>query len=681
MMKLPFGLARPAAPAGFYPALTTLNRLLVLVFLAVAALFPNVAAAQDVPRVMIVMDGSGSMWGRISNRPKLKIAIQAVNRVMQRVPGDLEVGLMAYGHRSQGDCDDIQVLVRPAENTARKIRTALGGMQFQGKTPLAAALREAAERMDFRDRPVTVVMVTDGIESCRMNPCAVASELEAEGFDFTAHVIGFGLNAKQGALVSCIAKRTGGRYFPARNARALSAALTGAMFNAAPAASDPTVLSPSTPEPQAEAPAGIAPLAKAPSATAEYFRGAPVMMNVSLMPAGLVGIQAQPPAPQPFAATATAADCQMLCEGDLLCAAWSYAPPASGAAQCAVFDYATALDYVDTDPALGLVAGMKVGAVQLVRPYVPTAVPAPMIDAAPMPTADAAPVPQFDAAPSAPAVAVTVAPQETIAVDVRPFGAPDDLGVFWTATNMDDPEAVPIATDVPLIGAWQVALGAGEWVIEGAADGYIFEDFVTVSTSQTVFDIEAFATGDATNLDLDPDLDTAEDTADGEQMDAPPVSEPAAPEPSAPAAADTPAIVDGRWSGTLAAPDVSRCADGIVAGLDGARAEIGLPRDVVWGGAFDPTALNLGSDLASIAWVQTTPTEWQGQTPPFVIPGQPPFVRGVMTLTLAQFTPDSITGSVALTAFAEGDGMIGLLNAGLSQCRVTADVALSAGLQ
>jgi Ca-activated chloride channel family protein len=78
-------------------------------------------AAQEAGRTMIIMDGSGSMWGRIGKQPKLKIAKRAVIQFLKRLPNEMEVGLMAYGHRREGDCDDIQVLVKPGEDTDRKI--------------------------------------------------------------------------------------------------------------------------------------------------------------------------------------------------------------------------------------------------------------------------------------------------------------------------------------------------------------------------------------------------------------------------------------------------------------------------------------------------------------------------------------------------------------------------------
>lgn len=57
---------------------------------------------------MIVMDGSGSMWGQIDGRTKLEIARETVTGVLGTLPESRVIGLMAYGHRERGNCADIE---------------------------------------------------------------------------------------------------------------------------------------------------------------------------------------------------------------------------------------------------------------------------------------------------------------------------------------------------------------------------------------------------------------------------------------------------------------------------------------------------------------------------------------------------------------------------------------------
>lgn len=146
--------------------------------------------------------------------------------MLATVPADAEIGLMAYGHRQKGKCDDIELVVAPAPGAAAAIGEAAETMRFLGKTPLTAAVRQAAEALRYTEDKATVVLVTDGIETCNADPCALGAELEQAGVDFTAHVVGFGLTREEGRQVACLADNTGGRYIQANDAGQLGEALT-----------------------------------------------------------------------------------------------------------------------------------------------------------------------------------------------------------------------------------------------------------------------------------------------------------------------------------------------------------------------------------------------------------------------------------------------------------------------
>ena len=184
-------------------------------------------SANDAPaaRTLIVMDGSGSMWGQIDGRPKLEIARETVAQVLGKLPPDQTLGLIAYGHRRKGDCKDIELMVPPAPGTSGQVLKAVNEMRFLGMTPLSDAVRQAAEALRHSEQAATVVLVTDGLETCAADPCAVATELEKSGVNFTAHVIGFGLTKDEGSKVACLAENTGGRYLQASDGDSLAAAL------------------------------------------------------------------------------------------------------------------------------------------------------------------------------------------------------------------------------------------------------------------------------------------------------------------------------------------------------------------------------------------------------------------------------------------------------------------------
>lgn len=209
------------------------------------------SAAQAGENVMVVFDGSNSMWGQIDGKAKIEIARDVMDNLLGDWTADREVGLMAYGHRRRGDCTDIETLVQPGAAARDDILNRINAITPTGKTPLTAAIEQAATALSFTDQPATVVLISDGLESCERDPCALAEALEKSGVDFTAHVVGFGLggDADTGSL-SCIADKTGGEFISASNADELGAALSavGDAVAEAPAPEPEPVPEPELPE-------------------------------------------------------------------------------------------------------------------------------------------------------------------------------------------------------------------------------------------------------------------------------------------------------------------------------------------------------------------------------------------------------------------------------------------------
>ena len=191
---------------------------------AVAALglaLPAVAAE----RAIIVLDGSGSMWAQIDGKARITIARETLASVMATLPDDLELGFMTYGHREKGNCADIEMLIEPALGTGPAIVAAAEGINPKGMTPISDAVRLAAEDLRFTEQKATVILITDGLETCEVDPCVLASDLESQGIDFTTHVLGFGLSDEEGQQVACLAENTGGQYLSAADGDALVEAL------------------------------------------------------------------------------------------------------------------------------------------------------------------------------------------------------------------------------------------------------------------------------------------------------------------------------------------------------------------------------------------------------------------------------------------------------------------------
>ncbi|MCP4221598.1 MAG: VWA domain-containing protein [bacterium] len=199
--------------------------LLVSLLLTVSMALPLESAQQN-PRIMLVLDASGSMWGQIKGETKIEIARKVIADFLKKLDPNMEIGLVVYGHRSKGDCKDIETLIPIGKSTASKIIAIVNKINPKGKTPLSHAVLHAAKELRFTEERATVVLVSDGVETCNADPCSIGKELAMGGVDFTAHVIGFDVKGEDQVGLRCLAANTGGLFLPAADAGELSAAFS-----------------------------------------------------------------------------------------------------------------------------------------------------------------------------------------------------------------------------------------------------------------------------------------------------------------------------------------------------------------------------------------------------------------------------------------------------------------------
>ena len=179
--------------------------------------------------VEIVVDASKSMWGQIDGQSKMEIAKTTLEEVSYWLPEDLDLALRAYGNTSSSDknnCADSSLLVPFGERNREYVRHAIAGLRPTGQTPIAYALNQAAGDFGSLQSDRTLVLVSDGIESCGGDPVTAAYALRQQGI--VVHLIGFGLgNAAEedAASLQAVANASGGRYVTAGSAEELKAAL------------------------------------------------------------------------------------------------------------------------------------------------------------------------------------------------------------------------------------------------------------------------------------------------------------------------------------------------------------------------------------------------------------------------------------------------------------------------
>jgi len=170
---------------------------------------------------LFILDASGSMWGQIKGKPKITVAKDVMAKLLLELPANSRIGLIAYGHRRKGDCSDVETLVKLNANDKQDVLKAVKGLNAKGKTPLTRSVNQAIDMLRAEENTSTVVLISDGIESCGGDPCAAVKAAKESGVNFTLHTVGFSVGKKASAQLRCMAKAGGGQYFQANNAKDL----------------------------------------------------------------------------------------------------------------------------------------------------------------------------------------------------------------------------------------------------------------------------------------------------------------------------------------------------------------------------------------------------------------------------------------------------------------------------
>ncbi len=199
--------------------------ILALVALSFTTALPARADNVTFPEVMIILDASGSMWGMAGNEPKIKAAKEVLNQLIPSLPDEVNVGLTVYGHRRKGDCGDIEIMLPAGSRDRDLFLKQVDAISPKGKTPISDAIKMVVNELKNRENETTIILVSDGEETCNPDPCGVVNQLKATGIKFILHVVGFDVNRMQKEELACLAAAGGGQYFDAANAAALLGAL------------------------------------------------------------------------------------------------------------------------------------------------------------------------------------------------------------------------------------------------------------------------------------------------------------------------------------------------------------------------------------------------------------------------------------------------------------------------
>ncbi len=202
------------------------------IFSGLAIVLANIAMmaadgrADNGPATLIIVDGSGSMWGKMEGDDTAKFygTRDQLRALLENAPAPARIGLASFGHRRKADCSDAQVIAPIEAGGADAVATALEQLSPKGKGPLVTALREGVKAVGTGGAG-TIILVHDNADNCQQDVCAAAADIAKSNPALRVHSIGLGLSKTDRERMKCLAAATGGVQFDAGTQDELGAAL------------------------------------------------------------------------------------------------------------------------------------------------------------------------------------------------------------------------------------------------------------------------------------------------------------------------------------------------------------------------------------------------------------------------------------------------------------------------
>ncbi|MCW2248567.1 hypothetical protein M2352_004227 [Azospirillum fermentarium] len=156
------------------------------------------------PEVVLIVDGSGSMNETFRDSTKIGMARRSITNLANSLPPPVSIGLIDFTGCSNVVRHDFYDAGRRGE-LIRKVQ----GLSPSGGTPLARSI-ERAGNVVSSVAPATIIVVSDGEDTCSGDPCAAARSVKSHKPNVIINVIDIS-NGSGGQVLQCIAGATGGR--------------------------------------------------------------------------------------------------------------------------------------------------------------------------------------------------------------------------------------------------------------------------------------------------------------------------------------------------------------------------------------------------------------------------------------------------------------------------------------
>ncbi|MFN8660076.1 MAG: hypothetical protein U0105_27315 [Candidatus Obscuribacterales bacterium] len=199
--------------------------------------------------ILVLVDASRSMSEKINgslvggmlglgaqakDQQKMDAAKVVLENTLARIPLDVSLGLRVFGqtfNNDGNDCLQTALLVPVGKNNRRIIRDAVGTLKPFGLTPLTYALYQAEKDLEPIEGNKTIILISDGVDTCGQDPCELIRRLEARGIHIKIDIVGLGLgHGAQGMdakrQLNCISEASGGKFYDANTAGELLDSIT-----------------------------------------------------------------------------------------------------------------------------------------------------------------------------------------------------------------------------------------------------------------------------------------------------------------------------------------------------------------------------------------------------------------------------------------------------------------------
>lgn len=194
---------------------------------------PRLVAAQP-RRFLLVLDASVSMAERRAGESRFHVALKAAQQAVSHLPTDTEVGVRVYGgrvglQRKSESCRDSSLRLPFQPVAGLNLFAALSDLRPQGFSPIAHALRLAAQDFGEAAGSRDLLLLSDGDDTCEGDPMAVARELSMSGVQVRVQTIVFRGDEIGRRALAELSRFTGGETFVAADETTLTAVLELAM--------------------------------------------------------------------------------------------------------------------------------------------------------------------------------------------------------------------------------------------------------------------------------------------------------------------------------------------------------------------------------------------------------------------------------------------------------------------